>query len=226
MRSPRSTEASAGVAVSQSSLPRRVTRRLERAHLVVSPPLLEKLLAYYELLSRWNQRMNLTARVDTDEAIDRLLVEPVIASRFLPHGGFGLMDVGSGGGSPAIPMKLMAPAMRLWMVESKARKGAFLREAVRYLELADTVVESQRVEELLLRPELHESMEVVSVRAVKVDGELLRRLSLLLKPQGEFFLFVGASSGIPDDLQPFLGVLGRERLVDALQSQLLRVGRL
>jgi len=212
--------------VPQTALARRVTRRLERAHLAVSPLPLAKLLAYYELLSRWNQRMNLTARVDTDEAIDRLLVEPVIASRFLPRGAFGLMDVGSGGGSPAIPMKLMTPAMRLWMVESKARKGAFLREAVRQLELSDTVVESRRAEDLLLRPELHESMDVVSVRAVKVDGELLRRLSLLLKPQGEFFLFVGHSSGIPPDLQPFFALRGRERLVDALQSELLRIGRL
>jgi 16S rRNA (guanine527-N7)-methyltransferase len=211
--------------MSHSSLQRRVTRRIERAHIAVGPAFLERLVAYFDLLSRWNQRMNLTARVDTDEAIDRLLVEPVIASRFLPRGDFRLMDVGSGGGSPAIPMKLMAPAMRLWMVESKVRKSAFLREAVRQLELSDTLVESQRVEDLLLRPQLHESMDVVSIRAVRVDAELLRRLALLLRPEGEFFLFVGASSRVPAALEPFFTVLGRERLVDVLQSQLLRIGR-
>lgn len=211
--------------MSHSSLQSRVTRRLERAHLAVSVGLLERLVAYFDLLSKWNQRMNLTARVDTDEAIDRLLVEPMIAARFLPRGDFRLMDIGSGGGSPAIPMKLMAPAMRLWMVESKVRKGAFLREAVRHLELSDTLVESQRVEDLLLRPDLQELMDVVSIRAVGVDSEFLRRVALLLEPGGQFFLFVGASSRIPSTLEPLFSVLGRERLVDALQSQLLRIGR-
>ena len=48
------------------------------------------------------------------------------------------MDVGSGGGSPAIPLKLAAPAVALTMVEVKARKSAFLREAIRQLELDST----------------------------------------------------------------------------------------
>jgi 16S rRNA (guanine527-N7)-methyltransferase len=191
----------------------------------VSPPQLRALLAYYELLSAWNQRMSLTARVDTDEAVDRLVVEPVIAAGLLPRGGCRLLDVGSGGGSPAIPMKIMSPSTRLWMVESKARKGAFLREATRRLELADTFVETRRVEELLEREELRGSMDVVSIRAVRVDTELLTRLSALLAPGGEFFLFASTSSSLPQGLQASFVVRGRERLVDALQSQLLRIVR-
>lgn len=208
-----------------SSLQRRVRRRIGRAAPAVGAEAVQKLLEYFDLLSRWNQRMNLTARVDTDESIDRLLVEPMLASRFLPRGEFSLLDVGSGGGSPAIPMKIMVPAMRLWMVESKVRKSAFLREAVRHLELAESNVESARVEDLLLRPSLREAMDVVSIRAVKVDAEVLRRLAQLLKPAGEFFLFVSASGRTPPPIDPDFTVRGRERLVDALQSQLLRVAK-
>jgi 16S rRNA (guanine527-N7)-methyltransferase len=209
----------------RDSLRLRVTRRIERFLPALRPEAREQLVAYFDLLAKWNQRMNLTARVESDDSIDRLLIEPVIASRFLPRGEFRLLDVGSGGGSPAIPMKLMAPAMRLWMVEPKTRKSAFLREAVRQLGLSATVVEPQRVEDLLSSQELDDSMDVVSIRAVRVDPKLLQRVALLLKRGGELFLFVAASSRLPATLDPSLPVRGRERLVDALQSELLRIGR-
>ena len=122
-------------------------------------------------------------------------------------------------------MKLMAPAMRLWMVESKVRKSAFLREAVRQLELVDCVVEPARVEDLLPRPSLRGAMDIVSIRAVKIDAEMLRRLAVLLRQGGEFFLFARAGSRARLPTDPFFIVRGSERLVDALQSELLRVAR-
>ena len=62
---------------------------------------------------RWNRKINLTALTDPDEAIDRLLLEPLVAARYLPVPGEpSLMDIGSGGGSPAIPLKLATPAPR------------------------------------------------------------------------------------------------------------------
>ena len=51
--------------------------------------------------------------------------------------GASVIDIGSGGGSPAIPLKLAAPRIKLWMVESKTRKSAFLREAIRQLDLRE-----------------------------------------------------------------------------------------
>jgi 16S rRNA (guanine527-N7)-methyltransferase len=70
------------------------------------------------------------------------------------------MDIGSGGGSPAIPLKLSAPAASLTMVEVKARKSAFLREAIRTLRLERSSVETARYE-LLARPELHEAVDML-----------------------------------------------------------------
>ena len=90
------------------------------------------------MLSRWNQKINLTSLDDPDEAIDRLMLEPLAAVRFVPAGVSAMMDIGSGGGSPAIPMKLVSPKVALTMVEVKARKSAFLREATRHLKLVET----------------------------------------------------------------------------------------
>ena len=199
----------------------RLERRAKRVGLTVSVELAERLGAYVELLSRWNKRMNLTALDERDEAIDRLLIEPLVAVKYLPSQSAAVLDIGSGGGSPAIPMKLAASGIALRMVEAKTRKAAFLREAIRQLNLGDTVVEASRHEELLSRPDLHEAAGVVTVRAVRIEVRLLTGLQAFLAPGGEIFLFRG--SGGPDApaaLTPLLRWHANYPLVESLRSRL------
>ena len=74
----------------------RLTRRASKAGAFLTPDLAEKLADYYDLLERWNRKINLTALDDVDAAIDRLLLEPVLAARQLPTGDrVRLMDIGS-----------------------------------------------------------------------------------------------------------------------------------
>jgi 16S rRNA (guanine527-N7)-methyltransferase len=130
------------------------------------------------------------------------------------------MDVGSGGGSPAIPMKLSAPAIALTMVESKARKSAFLREAVRSLHLDRTAVETARYEELLARPELHETFDVLSLRAVRVEVKTLFTLQAFVRRGGLLFLFRGPSGPDVPEIVPPLRWVTTVPLVETLQSRL------
>ena len=112
---------------------------------------LTRLEQYFELLRRWNRRINLTSlplEDATDAAIDRLLVEPLCAGPLFRAGSVNWADLGSGGGSPAIPLKILRPASRLTMVESRSRKAAFLRTAASELELDDVRVLGSRVEEI------------------------------------------------------------------------------
>jgi 16S rRNA (guanine527-N7)-methyltransferase len=183
----------------------RLVRRAKRAELELTPELADALQAYYELLARWNQKINLTSfklEEMSDEALDRLLVEPLIAARHIPVGNRTAIDFGSGGGSPAIPIKLARPELRLVMVEAKVRKCAFLREAIRALNLPDTSVETARFEDLLPRPELHESFDLGIMRAVRVEGQVLRTVQAFLRFGGELFLFRGPSGQLPDPLAP------------------------
>lgn len=181
------------------------------------------LVAYFELLQIWNRKINLTALTDPDEAIDRLLLEPVVASRLVDPSAGTLLDVGSGGGSPAIPLKIILPATRLWMVESKIRKSAFLREVVRQLELDDALVETTRYEALLARPEMNESMDLVTVRAVRIDRKALLALQAFLRPGGEVFFFTGPGGGVESVLPPQLVAAGEAPLVPALGSRVIRL---
>jgi 16S rRNA (guanine527-N7)-methyltransferase len=180
----------------------------------------DRLTAYYELLARWNRKINLTALDNVDEAIDRLLLEPVIAARYLPLPTARVLDIGSGGGSPAIPLKLTVPDIHMRMVEVKARKSAFLREAVRQLGLDNTQVETARYEELLARPELHEDADAVTLRAVRVEPRVLTTLQAFLAEGGLMLLFRGLSGTEAVPAVPPLEWTVTVPLLDATRSRL------
>jgi 16S rRNA (guanine527-N7)-methyltransferase len=210
--------------VAPRDLRTRLSKRAAKANLFLSEELSDRLIAYFELLSRWNQKINLTSLDDPDEAIDRLLLEPVLAARHLPEArGTPLrhMDIGSGGGSPAIPMLLATPRMRLTMVEVKARKSAFLREAVRHLELLEARVETSRYEELLTRPELHEAYDAVAVRAVRIEARVLTTLQAFVADGGMLMLFRGPNGPAePGIVVPPLRWTRTVPLLESLQSRL------
>ena len=115
----------------------KLARRAAKAGVSLSDSAAAKMAEYFELLRKWNRKVALTSLpVETsgDEAIDRLLIEPIVAVKYLPKPASAIIDIGSGGGSPAIPIKVTAPEASMRMVESKTRKVAFLREAIRILE--------------------------------------------------------------------------------------------
>jgi 16S rRNA (guanine527-N7)-methyltransferase len=166
--------------------------RARRANVDFSPEILPSLEAYVSILSRWNARMNLTAlelNPPTDETLDRLIIEPLAAARHVPDDGSAWFDLGSGGGSPAIPLKIARPSLQLVMVESKARKAAFLRETVRALGLEDSKVENSRFEVVADGVENVGIADVVTVRAVKPDAALFVTAAGLLREDGRLLLF-------------------------------------
>jgi 16S rRNA G527 N7-methylase RsmG len=86
----------------------RLRRRAKRASLEISPELGDGLERYFALLTKWNAKINLTSfklePSGDDEAIDRLLVEPLVAARHVTAMAQSAIDIGSGGGSPALPL--------------------------------------------------------------------------------------------------------------------------
>jgi 16S rRNA (guanine527-N7)-methyltransferase len=202
----------------------RVKRRANKADVQVSGALLEQLEAYFRLLVAWNAKINLTSLDllrDPDKAVDRLLIEPLVAVRHMDAGVTRAIDIGSGGGSPAIPMKLARPEVAFTLVEAKTRKCAFLREAGRQLRV-DLRVETARYEMLLSRPEFHEAFGVVTMRAVRVEPRVMVSVQAFLKPGGEFLLFRGpAGTEVQSMVTPLLIPRGTYTLVESLQSRLL-----
>ena len=204
----------------------RIRRRARKAGINLTPELVDRLDRYYALLAKWNEKINLTSfglpPGGEDHAVDRLLIEPVVAARHVALSAKTALDVGSGGGSPAIPLKIAAPQLALRLVESKTRKAVFLREAVRELGLREATVETSRFEELLSRPELHEALDLVTIRAVRVEPRTLVTLQAFLKPGGELFLFRGAGgANVADSVTPPLSWQATYPLIEELRSRLV-----
>ena len=107
-----------------------------------------KLLAYLVLLDKWNRTHNLTAirepeRMITHHLLDSLAVLPHLPSR----GGLRLIDIGSGGGLPGIPLAVVRPDWQLTLLDSNFKKATFLRQAAIELPLPNVDVVAARVED-------------------------------------------------------------------------------
>ena len=168
--------------------------------------------------------MNLTGldlKEQAPAAIDRLLIEPLVAAKHATAPVTRMIDIGSGGGSPAIPLALSLSA-HLMLVEAKTRKSVFLREALRALELSDAEVVTSRFEELLSRPSLHEAHDLLTLRAVRVEGSVLMNLQAFVRPGGEIFLFRAASGAeAPGSLMPPLSWKATFPLLEEQGSRLV-----
>jgi len=199
----------------------RLSRRAKRAAVTIPTALNDRLWVYFQLLTKWNAKINLTGlnlEDPTPEAIDRLLIEPLVAAQ---HGesARSLIDIGSGGGSPALPLALALGGVRLAMIEAKTRKSVFLREAARELGLEDAVVVTARHESLLSDPTFHDAFDLLSVRAVRVESRVFAALQAFVRPGGRLFHFQSTSETAPLLLPPLelKGVIG---LGESSQNQL------
>jgi 16S rRNA (guanine527-N7)-methyltransferase len=168
----------------------RLSERAAEAGLTVPSALTSRLEAYYRLLFTWNRKINLTGLdLDSlpDEAIDRLFIEPLAAAAHAAHGG-RVIDIGSGGGSPAIPFALASEADGLTMVESRSKKAVFLAEAGRMAGLTRVDVITARFEAVAESSAVAGMFDVVTIRAVRVGAEDWNHLRKPLKIGGALLL--------------------------------------
>ncbi len=183
-----------------SELESRILARALTSDVPVTPEQAAQLAAYYQLLERWNQKINLTSLLPAvgdgiDRPIDKLLIEPLAAAAEFDMLGAALgentpnwVDFGTGGGSPAIPLKILRPRSSLTMVEVRERKTAFLREAVSTLGLSDSRVLTIRIESVS-DGRLRGAVDIVTARAVKFDADITASASALLKPRARLVIF-------------------------------------
>lgn len=114
-------------------------------HLELAADAPARLLAYLELLAKWNRAYNLTAVRDPAEMVARHLLDSLAVLPFV-H-GTPLADIGSGAGLPGIPLAIAQPDLAVTLVESNGKKARFLREAVRTLPLPNVTVRETRVQD-------------------------------------------------------------------------------
>ena len=166
---------------------------------------LDQISTYIDLLLRWNARINLTGIRRPEEIVTRHFGESFFLARHLfPKSGTDhrplttdhrpprVLDIGSGAGFPALPLKLWAPHIYLTLVESNHKKAAFLSEVARALTLTNITVITDRAEALAAGPDFPRT-EVVTLRAVEHFNTILPQAVTLLAPHATLALLIGAT---------------------------------
>ena len=144
---------------------------------------------YYQNLISWNQKFNLTAITDKREVMIKHFADSVIAQRFFPYGA-SVVDVGSGAGFPAIPLKIVRSDLDVTMLEALNKRVNFLLDTLAVLDLPGRALH-MRAEEAAYGV-MRESFDVATARAVTNTKQLVQYLLPLVKVGGEAVLYKGA----------------------------------
>lgn len=163
-------------------------RGLAELALALPPGASEKLLAYLALLAKWNQTYNLTAIRDPLQAVSHHVLDSLAVLRELSEYSGTLVDVGSGGGLPGIPLAIADPERAVTLNDASEKKGAFLRQAVIELGLSNATVHVGRVEDW--HPA--SGFAVVISRGLASLVDFIKRCRHLAAPSGVLAAMKGA----------------------------------
>ena len=162
-----------------------LARGVEALGLSLSDDQQRQLLAYVDLLVKWNQAYNLTAIRDPAEMVTRHLLDSLAMQPYLETGT--LADLGTGPGLPGIPLAIARPQLQVTLVESNGKKARFMREAVRQLGLGNARVAESRAESLA-EPAAYDHL---TARAMDTLAGIIRVGGHLLRPGGRLLAMKG-----------------------------------
>jgi len=156
--------------------------------LTVGETQVEQFICYLAHLIEWNKAINLTAIIEPKEIIIKHFVDSLsalVVTRFPPNSA--VLDVGSGGGFPGIPLKIVRPDMQLTLVEPIQKKYSFLNSVIGLLKLRDASTYCGNIEQYAKQP-LRDDIDTVVVRALKYE-EIRKHVPALLTSRGKVVLY-------------------------------------
>jgi 16S rRNA (guanine527-N7)-methyltransferase len=176
--------------------------------------------AYIPLLLHWNRRISLTTVTDPLQILrfhfgESMFVSPAIANR-----NGRLADVGSGAGFPGVPLKLLIPTLDIVLIESNAKKAAFLAEVVRELKLEGVDVYRGRFDSLTA---VDSGFDYVTARALGMHQDLVEWSHAAISVEGSLILWLGDEDAAQVSLQKSWR-WSRPILIPGSHSRVLLVG--
>jgi 16S rRNA (guanine527-N7)-methyltransferase len=166
-----------------------VRELLEPFGLTLSTQQTGRVVAYLELLLRWNEKINLTSIRDPADCVRRHFGESLYLGRCVELSG-KLLDIGSGAGFPGLCLKILFPELAVTLLEPVAKKRGFLKEAARVCGMMGVEVRGERLEEFTGSAGAAEAYDSATARAVGNLQELVPLASRCLKPGGGLYLWL------------------------------------
>jgi 16S rRNA (guanine527-N7)-methyltransferase len=132
-------------------------------------------------LVKWNQTINLTAITDPVEVAVKHFLDSIAPARVIPLCG-RMLDIGSGGGFPGIPLKILIPSLSVTLIDASRKKVSFLKHIIRNIKLIEIDARQIRAEELAKEKPAKNCFDVIICRAFsRLDKIILKALPLLAK---------------------------------------------
>lgn len=169
-----------------------------------------QLLAYIELLCKWNKAYNLTAVRDPAQMVTKHLLDSLAILPFV--GARRCLDVGSGAGLPGVPLAIMQPGSAFHLLDSNGKKTRFLFQVKTELGLDNMAVHQARVESF----ETQTPFDVVTSRAFATLSDMYFGCRHLLGPSGQCLAMKGAQPG--EELSALLDELQEQSPAEQLIS--------
>ncbi len=171
-----------------------------------------------EWIVKWNQSISLIGFATDADRIDRFFIEAVHAAMWLPKTGYAI-DIGSGGGSPVLPMAVCRPDIHWTLLEPNQRKKVFLEEISKELSLHRIEVVRRRYQQYL--PKI--KAKVVTTRGVSMNMRSVMSMHPWLEAAGQVMLLTGekARDGIARDVAPPWRIANEVTLYPRQESRLV-----
>lgn len=147
----------------------------------------DKFIHFENLLINKNQKLNLVSDNSLENIWITHFLDSVIIAEDIDFSNSRILDFGSGGGFPGIPLKILNPSIELFCVESIRKKVLFLKLIKQELSLTKMNIINSRFEEL--DHNIIRSFDYIVVRAVKMNDEYFAKAFELLKPSGKLILY-------------------------------------
>lgn len=156
--------------------------------LIITDSHVEQFMRYLAHLLEWNKVINLTGIIEPKEIIIKHFIDSLVALAATSFSCNSLvLDVGSGGGFPGIPLKIVRSDIRLILVEPAQKKCSFLNSVIGLLQLRDVSTFNGTIEQYAKQPFPH-AIDTVVVRALKYE-DIKKHLPALITSKGKVVLY-------------------------------------
>ena len=171
----------------------KLSQRFKENDLTLSQTQLNQFEIYHRELLKWNPKANLISKKDENRIVERHFFESALLSLLNEfQGELSVLDLGTGGGFPGVPLKIVTPDLQVALLDSKRWKGLFLKHLIEVLELQNTEVLCERAEAAAENEEYRNRFDRVVCRAVTDLSALYRLSRPFLKSGGKLLAVKGS----------------------------------
>ena len=192
----------------ESSLKELLTEGIKEYSLTLDDLQVESLLKYKEILKEWNEKINITAIEEDRDIIIKHYIDSISIIPYLQNKSIKLIDIGTGGGFPGIPVKIVYNNIDVTLLDSLDKRIKFLDEVINILKLKKIRAVHGRAEDYGIKQEFREKFDVAVARAVASLPVLLEYCLPFVSVGGIFIAMKGSSIEEAQSSKKALEILG------------------